>query len=145
MAIYYHFASRSFLDTATYATKSIPPDAIEITREERVMLLDGEASGQSIVLNDQGRPVLVEPTPDPEAIANQERWWRDAELDSVKWLRERHRDELELAISLSLTTAQYSELLAYMQQLRDWPQSANFPDSAHRPVEPSWVAEQEDA
>ncbi|AVO60666.1 hypothetical protein C6Q18_22875 [Pseudomonas chlororaphis subsp. piscium] len=143
MAIYYHFASRSFLDTATYAAKSIPSDAIEITKEERVMLLTGEASGQSIVLNDQGRPVLVEPTPDPEAIANQERFWRDAELDSVKWLRERHRDELELAIQTSLTAAQYSELLAYVQLLRDWPQSPNFPSQEYRPTEPGWIAEQE--
>ncbi|OLF53813.1 phage tail assembly chaperone [Pseudomonas chlororaphis] len=144
MAIFYHLPSRSFLDTAIYSAKSIPTDAVEITRAEQMLLLAGEARGQDIAIGDNGRPALVDPAPDPGAIANQERWWRDEELERVKWLRERHRDELELGISLSLTTAQYSELLAYMQQLRDWPQSANFPDTAHRPVEPSWIAEQED-
>ncbi|AZE47002.1 phage protein [Pseudomonas chlororaphis] len=139
MAIFYHLASRSFLDTATYSAKSIPADAIEITRAEQMSLNAGEASGKAIVIDEHGRPALVDPAPDPEAIANQERWWRDAELDRVKWLRERHRDELELARPTNLTADQYSELLAYMQLLRDWPQSPDFPDPAHRPVAPGWI------
>ncbi|OLF55244.1 phage tail assembly chaperone [Pseudomonas chlororaphis] len=139
MAHFYHPASRGFLDTAIYSAKSIPSDAIEITRAEKILLLAGEARGQDIAIGDNGRPVLVEPTPDPEAIVNQERWWRDAELDRVKWLRERHRDELELSQPTSLKADQYSELLAYMQLLRDWPQSPDFPDHVHRPVAPGWI------
>ncbi|WP_124302645.1 phage tail assembly chaperone [Pseudomonas chlororaphis] len=139
MAIFYHPASRSFLDTAIYSAKSIPADAVEITRAEQISLNAGEASGKVIVIDERGRPALVEPPPDSEAIVNQERWWRDAELDRVKWLRERHRDELELSLPASVTADQYSELLAYMQLLRDWPQSPDFPDPAHRPVVPGWI------
>lgn len=139
MAIFYHLASRSFLDTATHSAKSIPSDAVEITKEERVLLLTGEASGQSIALNDQGRPTLVDPAPDPDAKANQERTWRDAELEGVQWLRDRHRDELELSIATSLTADQYSELLSYVQSLRDWPQSEGFPERERRPKTPQWV------
>ncbi|WDG75522.1 phage tail assembly chaperone [Pseudomonas chlororaphis] len=139
MAVFYHLASRSFLDTATYSAKSIPADAVEITRAEQVLLLDGESSGRVIIIDEHGRPSLVDPAPNPEAIANQERWWRDAELERVAWIRERHRDELELSLPASVTADQYSELLAYMQLLRDWPQSPDFPDPAHRPVVPGWI------
>ncbi|MFL1525848.1 phage tail assembly chaperone [Pseudomonas sp. O230] len=74
--------------------------------------------------------------------ADDERKWRDAKLISVMWLRERHRDQLEIAGPATLSTEQFSELLVYMQALRDWPQSPDFPDNQHRPVAPSWIAEQ---
>ncbi|OPB02577.1 hypothetical protein BFW89_15255 [Pseudomonas synxantha] len=74
--------------------------------------------------------------------ANAERRWRDGELESVKWMRERHRDELELASATSLTTDQYGELLAYMQSLRDWPQSTKFPTQKYRPKKPGWIDQQ---
>lgn len=74
--------------------------------------------------------------------ADDERKWRDAELASVVWLRERHRDQREIGGSTSLTGDQFVELLVYMQALRDWPQSADFPDSQYRPVAPPWIAEQ---
>ncbi len=71
-----------------------------------------------------------------------ERAWRDAQMESVKWLRDRHRDEQELGLSLSLTDNQSRELLVYIQALRDWPQSPVFPEEASRPKAPEWVAEQ---
>lgn len=69
-----------------------------------------------------------------------ERRWRDVELDGVKWLRERHRDEIELAAPTTLTPDEYSELLAYIQRLRDWPASEDFPSPDHRPAKPEWIA-----
>ncbi|MEN5236595.1 MULTISPECIES: phage tail assembly chaperone [Pseudomonas] len=74
--------------------------------------------------------------------ADSERQWRDAELSALIWLRDRHRDQLELGAATTLTPEQFAELLEYMQQLRDWPQSVAFPDSAQRPVAPPWIAEQ---
>lgn len=71
-----------------------------------------------------------------------ERNWRDTELTSLMWLRERHRDQLEIQAPTSIDGEQFKVLLVYMQALRDWPQSANFPDSQYRPVAPSWIAEQ---
>lgn len=79
-------------------------------------------------------------TADDDARA--ERRWRDGELESVKWLRERHRDEVELGSATSLTLEQYSELLAYMQSLRDWPQAPDFPDMKNRPIRPAWIDQQ---
>ena len=70
------------------------------------------------------------------------RAWRDNAIESVKWLRERHRDELDLALEPTFSTEQFKELLLYMQALRDWPQSPDFPDIELRPIAPSWIAEQ---
>lgn len=77
-----------------------------------------------------------------EEAAMEERRWRDLELQGVAWLRERHRDQTELGSDTTLTADQYSELLTYMQQLRDWPQSDSFPDASKRPVPPAWIKDQ---
>ncbi|WP_226939961.1 tail fiber assembly protein [Pseudomonas aylmerensis] len=71
-----------------------------------------------------------------------ERSWRDGELASLMWLRERHRDQLEISRETTLSAEQFTELLEYMQDLRDWPQSPDFPDIEQRPVPPAWIAEQ---
>ncbi|WP_256658460.1 phage tail assembly chaperone [Pseudomonas sp. p106] len=71
-----------------------------------------------------------------------ERQWRDVELAARQWIRERHRDEQDLGRPTTLSNEQFTELLAYLQALRDWPQAEAFPDSAYRPVAPGWIAEQ---
>lgn len=70
------------------------------------------------------------------------RVWRDAEIVRVSWLRDRHRDEVEVGAEPTLTTAQYTELLAYIKALRDWPATAEFPAEASRPLVPVWITGQ---
>lgn len=84
----------------------------------------------------------TQPIATAEEVASAERRWRDGELESVKWLRERHRDEVELGGATSLTADQYGELLAYMQSLRDWPQATKFPGTKYRPTRPAWIDQQ---
>ncbi|MGO0632201.1 hypothetical protein ACTORR_19620 [Pseudomonas sp. SAR267] len=72
--------------------------------------------------------------------AERERAWRNEEVDRVKWLRERHRDEQEMQEPTTLTAEQYAEVLSYLQLLRNWPQSELFPDSSQRPAIPEGVA-----
>lgn len=71
-----------------------------------------------------------------------ERQWRDGELASQQWLRDRHRDEQEIGRPTTLSSEQFMELLAFLQSLRDWPQSELFPDIEERPLAPPWIAEQ---
>ncbi|HWD30934.1 MAG TPA: hypothetical protein VG536_05075 [Pseudomonas sp.] len=71
-----------------------------------------------------------------------ERLWRATELGTRQWLRDRHRDELDLGRPTTLSNEQFVELLAYLQTLRDWPLAQDFPDRAKRPVAPPWIAEQ---
>lgn len=75
----------------------------------------------------------------PEQAAADERAWRDTELAAQVWVRDRHRDQQELAVVTTLAAEQFTELLAYMQALRDWPQSDAFPDSSARPVPPAFL------
>lgn len=89
---------------------------------------------------DDGSPELSQVDPDQPAI--DERAWRDGQLLSVKWLRERHRDQLEIEATTSIDAEQFKELLVYIQALRDWPQSPDFPAIQYRPTAPEWIAEQ---
>lgn len=75
-------------------------------------------------------------------LAAAERGWRDAALTDVRWLRERHRDEQDLERGTTLSGEQFGELLSYLQDLRDWPQSEQFPQIKHRPIMPPWIADQ---
>ena len=86
----------------------------------------------SWVLNEQAKR---------EANEASERAWRDHQIASVEWLRNRHRDELEQQLEPTLTEAQYVELQTYIQALRDWPADEAFPDSEGRPLKPVWVGQ----
>ncbi|MDR6956598.1 hypothetical protein J2W43_000561 [Pseudomonas brassicacearum] len=121
---------------------SMPEDAVEIPEELFLSVICNPPPGMVRTHDEKGLPCLVdapEPTQDLEA---QERVWRDNELSGVLWLRERHRDQLEIESPTTLTTEQFNELLVYLQALRDWPQSPDFPDSQNRPKAPAWIAEQ---
>ncbi|MBT2339456.1 MULTISPECIES: phage tail assembly chaperone [Pseudomonas] len=119
-----------------------PQDAVPITEERFLEVIANPAPGKVRSHDDQGLPILIDPPPPTaEELALAERQWRDAEIESVRWLRERHRDEIDSERPTTLTVAQSGELLDYVQVLRDWPLSPDFPDSACRPVEPPWVAE----
>ncbi|WP_438307569.1 phage tail assembly chaperone [Pseudomonas guariconensis] len=142
MKKFYSASTRGFYSSEINGD-DIPGDAVEITLEQHAALLEGEAFGLIIVANAQGLPVLQDrPLPTPEQLAVIERVWRDNELSASDRLIARHRDERDLARPLTLSEGQFSELLIYRQALRDWPASEPFPNSAQRPVTPSWVAEQ---
>ena len=83
-----------------------------------------------------------ETMPTPEALEALERAWRDSELESVKWLRERHRDEQDIESATSLNNEQFRALLDYIQALRHWPQSPEFPASERRPARPDWLVKE---
>lgn len=128
--------------TSTHGAK-MPPDAVPIDEERYLSVFGNPPPGKIRSHDAQGLPILIDPLPPSvETISARERLWRDAEIEGVKWLRERHRDQLDLAEQTTLTPEQFNELLAYIQALRDWPQSPDFPDSQHRPIAPEWIAEQ---
>ncbi|MFW3895947.1 phage tail assembly chaperone [Pseudomonas bharatica] len=135
---YYSASIGGFIDLALFP--ELPKDAVPVTDEQHQALLSGQSHAMKIVADDEGRPVLAEPPPaTPEQLASAERGWRDGQLSAVQWLRDRHRDELDLGREPTLSAAQFDELLAYLQTLRDWPQQEAFPDPAGRPVPPDWI------
>lgn len=113
-------------DTAVPVTRMSFDDSLVTRRGEDCFYRDGKVEFLPI-----------------EGIADRsERAWRDIALERVKWLRERHRDEEDLKRLTTLAPEQFTELLGYMQDLRDWPQSDFFPDIEQRPQLPAWIAEQ---
>lgn len=121
----------------------IPSDALPISEDLYKEVITNPAPGKLRAHDKSGLPILIDPPPaTAEELATAERAWRDAEIERVRWLRERHRDEVDSARPTSMTVDQSAELLDYVQALRDWPQTANFPAAEFRPVAPSWIAEQ---
>lgn len=72
------------------------------------------------------------------AQSDKERAWRNQEIERQVWLRERHRDEIDARLETTLSNEQFSELLAYIQALRDWTKSPAFPNPDQRPVKLDW-------
>lgn len=140
MPLFYSAETCGFYDSSIH--KSLPVDVVEITSRERADALAGERRGKVIVADASGRPVLVDSVATPEVMANKERGWRDSELERVLWLRDRHRDEQDQHRVTTLGAEQFTELLIYIQMLRDWPQSEHFPNLERRPAAASWIAEQ---
>ena len=121
----------------------MPDDVIQISDALYQEVFANPAFGKVRSQDENGLPILIDsPELTSEERAKQERSWRDKQINSVLWLRERHSDQLDLNQTASLTTEQFSELLIYIRNLRDWPQSAAFPSPESRPVVPSWIAEQ---
>jgi len=121
----------------------MPADVVPISEEIFLSVIANPAPGKVRGHNAEGQPVLVDALPaGSEALADAERQWRDGELVAVMWLRDRHRDQLEIGAPPTLSVDQFMELLVYMQALRDWPQSPDFPDREHRPTAPDWIADQ---
>ena len=112
------------------------------SREVFAFELDVHApQGLSEVCEEEALVLAALPLPssDPEG---DERRWRDAELSALLWLRERHRDQREIEVTTTLSEDQFKALLVYLQALRDWPQSPDFPGGEHRPVTPEWISGQ---
>ncbi len=70
---------------------------------------------------------LTNPPPTTEELFARLRNQRDAHINSVLWMRERHTDELELGTEPTLTPEQYTALLTYIQALRDLPAQPGAP------------------
>lgn len=141
MKLFYSAGTGGFY-SSQISGNDVPSDAVEITSEEHVELLSGLRQGRLIHLDAEGRPVLGDiPVPVEPSPIDVERAWRDAELSAVVWLRDRHRDQLEIGAATTLSDGQFKELLVYIQALREWPQSVSFPDLNARPIEPLWLAE----
>ena len=118
----------------------IPSDAVEISRERRSELLAGNAAGKIITADKAGFPILADPLPpSADELADQERQWRDRQLALSDGVVTRHRDEIEDGMATTLSVDKYAQLQAYRRALRAWPESGQFPLSAHRPDTPLWL------
>lgn len=80
----------------------------------------------------QGGAWVLDEAAQAAAAQAAERAWRDAQIAGTDYLA---------MPDYPLTEAARSELYAYRQALRDWPQSGAFPTLAERPQPPAWLAD----
>lgn len=64
---------------------------------------------------------------------------RDAYLHQCDAVTNRHRDQVDASLPTTITNAQYLEVLALKQTLRDIPQQSGFPDNVTWPSIPSFL------
>lgn len=55
--MYYSKTTKGFYDQ----TNTLPPDAVQISKERYRELLEGDAAGKNIEADEQGYPILVDP------------------------------------------------------------------------------------
>lgn len=123
---------------------TIPNDAVEVDAETWSRITQ-ETDGIWTLGADGSiakKAIEVDPLEQASRATEAERIWRNGELVRVSWVRDRHRDEIDLGKATTLDNDQFAELLTYMQDLRDWPESQSFPDTSGRPVPPAWIADQ---
>lgn len=73
------------------------------------------------------------------ARTERDRCKRDGMLDECQWMVNRHKDEVELGMSTSLSAGQYGELLSYRQALREMPGDIVDSSDWTWPVVPGFV------
>jgi hypothetical protein len=130
-------------------SKKIPGDAVEITPNERLSLLEGQSAGKAIGVGEDGRPTLVDrPGPSPELILGRAQALLGRKVDeaNAQVLSLSGRiDTLKFAITDSedaATKEEIAELPVREQQLAAWRRYCvvlgRVPTLAGWPDTPTW-------
>lgn len=61
-----------------------------------------------------------------KGLKRQKRSERDAALQELLWMADRHNQQVQLGIETTLTDLQYLALLGHIQALRDYPQQPEY-------------------
>ncbi|WP_047243704.1 phage tail assembly chaperone [Chromobacterium subtsugae] len=114
-----------------------PADAVEVTLDAYHALLDAQAAGAVIGVDDKGQPVA---RPNPPATldeqAAQARLFRDELLKDALAVLDRHASQKSYGIPTTLTEEQARQWAVYAQTLRDVPQQPDFPVKTTWPAKP---------
>lgn len=134
MTIFYSPSTGAFYDDGFWDAP-MPDDAAEVTPERHAELLEATTRGQIIQAGPDGAPVALDaPAPPAEAVAIVVRRRRDAEIARLRWFVERHRDEITLGVTTTLTPEDFTLVLQHIQLLRDLPDQVGFPTDVEWPT-----------
>lgn len=136
MTVFFSASTGAFYDDAFWVAP-LPDDASEVSAEDHAALLEAASTGKIIQAGPDGAPVAVDaPAPPTETLAAAARRRRDLEVDRLRWLVERHRDEIALGLTTTLTSEDFMLVLEHIQALRDLPDQSGFPVEIDWPVLP---------
>ena len=109
----------------------------QLSDKEHMQIIDGQGNGKVIEWEDDATPYLAEPDPPtPEELAAQVRAERDAKIHAINWRLERYERQKAIGIATNDTDDWYKAALQYLQDLRDVPVQAGFPEHIQWPQEP---------
>jgi hypothetical protein len=134
-------ASRTIVAFYDDAISPAPKGAntIALTDAQYRMLLDGQAAGRRMAVDDADAPALVDPfPPSDDELATVTRAERDQALTATDWIVARHQDETLLGDGTTLTAEQFATLLAYRKALRELPEANGWPH-VDLPAAPDFV------
>ena len=101
---------------------------MELTDDEHMALMDGQAEGKEIVFHEGAKPTLQDPPPpSDDDLAKEARQKRDARINAIQWRIERYEQQKTLGIKTDDTDDWYKAALSYVQGLRDMPKQQGFP------------------
>lgn len=109
---------------------------VEMTQDEKIIAGIEQLPKYMKILDNKVIPMTEEEkfnTMTEDEKASYHRQKRDTLLNAELWKLERHSQEKALGIKTSLTDKQYTELLQYIQALRELPQQPNFPNDVVYP------------
>lgn len=109
---------------------SWPVDVVEVSTEVWGIFSGGLPRGMTVGADSNGHPVLVDVPPEDEDKVNQERAWRDGELNRADVELYKVQDSDPKAVG---TVGMWRE---YRRELRIWPEHTNFTIKESRPVAP---------
>ncbi|WP_158300726.1 phage tail assembly chaperone [Chromobacterium sp. ATCC 53434] len=114
-----------------------PADAYEIPMDLYNAMLDAQASGAIISVDDTGAPIArAKPPATPEEMASDARAHRDLLLKDALNVLDRHAYQKSYELPTTLTEDQARQWAAYAQVLRDVPQQPEFPLKTTWPSKP---------
>ncbi|MNJ30282.1 hypothetical protein D3C77_248800 [compost metagenome] len=115
----------------------LPDDILAVAPVDHARILDELSTGRVLAADDAGAPVTTEPPlPSADELAARARRRRDQAIAEVQWLIERHRGEIALQRTPTLTNEDYLLVLQHVQDLRDLPEQDGFPASIDWPTLP---------
>lgn len=127
MTLFFSAGTGAHYDTDIWP-HTLPDDAVEVTTGDHNALMAAVAQGMLIEAGEGGAPVAVPPAdPSIDMLARAARSARDAAIADYRWLVDRHRDEIALGHTTTLTVEDYILVLTCIQDLRDLPEQDGFP------------------
>jgi Phage tail assembly chaperone protein len=134
MTLFFSGATGAFYDDGLWSA-DLPADIVEVTPQVHAVLMAAVSAGKILQAGPDGAPAAVDPpSPSMETLAAWARRRRDAEIAGLRYLVERHRDELALGLTTTLTAEDFRLVLEHIQALRDVPEQAGFPEAIHWPA-----------
>ncbi|EIM1708935.1 tail fiber assembly protein [Aeromonas dhakensis] len=130
----YSSSTGGFYDKAVHGN-NIPPDAVEISKEQYKVLFQGQREGMVIISDDSGYPTLSSPpTEDPAALAK-------IALDNKVQIATQQISILKPAVDGGYAKPEHTKLLSDWQRCRY--ELTLVSEQPGWPEEPQWPVEPE--